>query len=86
MPLGRIDEETTANIGRFEGGQATNIVSDHVDILAEARSLIPEKMEAQVAKMKEAFETAAARDGWKRRSGGEIMYPGFKYCGWRPCR
>ena len=21
MPLGRIDEETTANIGRFEGGQ-----------------------------------------------------------------
>ena len=48
--LGRIDEETTANIGRFEGGQATNIVCDHVEILAEARSLVPEKMEAQVQK------------------------------------
>ncbi|PNB76818.1 hypothetical protein C1X30_31735, partial [Pseudomonas sp. FW305-BF6] len=40
MPLGRIDEETTANIGRFEGGSATNIVCDQVHILAEARSLI----------------------------------------------
>ena len=39
MPLGRIDEETTANIGRFAGGQQTNIVCDHVEILAEARSL-----------------------------------------------
>ena len=29
MPLGRIDEETTANIGRFEGGGATNIVCDY---------------------------------------------------------
>ncbi|TXK87170.1 M20/M25/M40 family metallo-hydrolase, partial [Parageobacillus sp. SY1] len=36
MPLGRIDEETTANIGRFEGGTQTNIVCDRVDILAEA--------------------------------------------------
>src|SRR5690606_11806348 len=40
MPLGRIDEETTANIGRFEGGKQTNIVADHVEILAEARSLV----------------------------------------------
>src|SRR5699024_4452119 len=63
MPLGRIDDETTANIGRFEGGKQTNIVCDHVEILAEARSLTPEKMEAQVAKMKEAFETTAQEHG-----------------------
>jgi tripeptide aminopeptidase len=41
MPLGRIDKETTANIGRFEGGGATNIVCDQVDIFAEARSGYP---------------------------------------------
>ena len=34
-----------------------------MDILAEARSLVPEKMEAQVEKMKEAFETAAEEMG-----------------------
>lgn len=79
MPLGRIDHETTANIGRFEGGQATNIVCDRVDILAEARSLIPEKMQAQVSKMKEAFETVAADMGGRAEVDIEVMYPGFKF-------
>ncbi len=79
MPLGRIDHETTANIGRFEGGKATNIVCDRVDILAEARSLIPEKMEAQVSKMKEAFEQAAEEMGGKAEVHVEVMYPGFKF-------
>lgn len=79
MPLGRIDEETTANIGRFEGGQATNIVCDRVDILAEARSLVPEKMEQQVAKMKEAFESAAQEMGGRAEIDVQVMYPGFKF-------
>ncbi|QPC46791.1 M20/M25/M40 family metallo-hydrolase [Mangrovibacillus cuniculi] len=79
MPLGRIDEETTANIGRFEGGQATNIVCDQVDILAEARSLVPEKMEAQVEKMKEAFQSAAEEMGGQAEVDVQVMYPGFKY-------
>lgn len=79
MPLGRIDEETTANIGRFEGGSQTNIVCDRVDILAEARSLINEKMEAQVQKMKDAFETVANELGGKAEVEVEVMYPGFKF-------
>ncbi|CAM3989575.1 tripeptidase T [Mesobacillus thioparans] len=79
MPLGRIDEETTANIGRFQGGTQTNIVADRAEILAEARSLIPEKMEAQVAKMKEAFESAAQEMGGKAEVDVQVMYPGFKF-------
>jgi len=77
MPLGRIDEETTANIGRFEGGKQTNIVVDHVEILAEARSLVPEKMERQVAKMKEAFEQTAEEFGGSAIVNVQVMYPGF---------
>lgn len=79
MPLGRIDEETTANIGRFEGGKATNIVCEQADILAEARSLVPEKMEAQVEKMKAAFETVAEEMGGKAEVEVQVMYPGFKF-------
>ncbi|WP_102346744.1 M20/M25/M40 family metallo-hydrolase [Bacillus sp. Marseille-P3661] len=79
MPLGRIDEETTANIGRFEGGTQTNIVCDHVEILAEARSLINEKMENQVAKMKDAFESVAKSMGGEAIVEIDVMYPGFKY-------
>ncbi|MBN8190861.1 M20/M25/M40 family metallo-hydrolase [Bacillus sp. NTK074B] len=79
MPLGRIDEETTANIGRFEGGKATNIVCEQADILAEARSLVPEKMEAQVEKMKAAFTTVAEEMGGKAEVEVQVMYPGFKF-------
>ena len=57
----------------------TNIVCDHVEILAEARSLIPEKMEAQVKKMKEAFETVAKDMGGKAEVEVKVMYPGFKF-------
>ncbi|SEA58163.1 tripeptide aminopeptidase [Thalassobacillus cyri] len=79
MPLGRIDDETTANIGRFEGGKQTNIVCDHVEILAEARSLVPEKMEAQVEKMKQAFHDTAKEMGGEVDVDVTVMYPGFKH-------
>ena len=79
MPLGRIDEETTANIGVIEGGQATNIVCPRVDILAEARSIVPEKMEAQVAKMKEAFAIASEEFNTQIDVDVQVMYPGFRF-------
>lgn len=63
MKLGRINERTTANIGTFHGGQATNVVADRVEILAEARSLVLEELAEQVAHMKDVFETTAAEFG-----------------------
>ncbi|MDC3415450.1 M20/M25/M40 family metallo-hydrolase [Aquibacillus salsiterrae] len=78
MPLGRIDEETTANIGRFEGGTQTNIVCDHVEILAEARSLDANKLEQQVAKMKQTFENVAKSMGGSVDVQMKVMYPGYK--------
>lgn len=79
MPLGRIDEETTANVGIIQGGQATNIVCPRVDILAEARSIVPEKMESQVEKMKQAFAVAAEEFHTMIDVEVEVMYPGFKF-------
>lgn len=78
MPLGRIDDETTANIGRFEGGKQTNIVVDHVEILAEARSLEKEKLDRQVSKMKDAFESVAEELGGSAEVEIQLMYPGYK--------
>lgn len=61
MKLGRIDSETTANIGVIEGGIATNIIPKLVKIRAEARSHDMAKLDAQSAHMKNCFESAAAR-------------------------
>ncbi|MFQ9179229.1 MAG: peptidase dimerization domain-containing protein [Eggerthella lenta] len=46
MPLGRLDEATTANVGFIEGGGATNVVPDACT-LAECRSLYAERAEAR---------------------------------------
>ncbi len=61
MRLGRIDDETTANIGTIEGGQAggTNIVPEHCRIVGEVRSLAPPKAEAVVAELIEHIHDAA---------------------------
>ncbi len=77
MKLGRIDEETTANIGRFEGGRATNIVCEEAFILSEARSINPDKMKKQVDMMVEKFATTSESLGGRAETEVELMYPGF---------
>ena len=60
-PTGRIDEETTCNIGIITGGTATNIVPDACVVRAEARSRDTKKLEALVDTMVHAFEDAAKK-------------------------
>ncbi len=63
MKLGRIDHETTANIGIIQGGTARNIVPDSCEVKGEARSRDDKKLDAQVQHMLEAFHNAAAEVG-----------------------
>jgi tripeptide aminopeptidase len=63
MPLGRIDEETTANIGIITGGDATNIVPPQVEMWGEARSHDQDKLVGQVRAMVESLEEAAREFG-----------------------
>lgn len=61
MRLGRIDHETTANIGVIAGGMAVNIVPNQVILRGEARSHSQEKLDRQTEHMKRCLEEAAAR-------------------------
>jgi len=61
MRLGRIDHETTANIGVVEGGMAVNIVPNQVILRGEARSHSEDKLNRQTEHMKSCLEDAAAR-------------------------
>ncbi|WP_149093551.1 tripeptidase T [Paenibacillus terrae] len=79
MKLGRIDKETTANIGSFEGGGATNVVCDFVLIRAEARSIVQEKVDQQIQHMREALETTAREFGAQGEFRSEVIYPAFSF-------
>jgi tripeptide aminopeptidase len=61
MQLGRIDDETTANIGVIEGGMAVNIVPNSVVLRGEARSHSEEKLERQTQHMLRCLREAASR-------------------------
>ncbi|MBI2358239.1 MAG: M20/M25/M40 family metallo-hydrolase [Deltaproteobacteria bacterium] len=63
MKLGRIDEETTANIGVIQGGMAINIVPNSVRLKGEARSHSEAKLEEQTRHMLRCLEEAAAGYG-----------------------
>jgi tripeptide aminopeptidase len=58
LEIGRIDKETTCNIGVIQGGLATNIVPDLVTIKGEARSHNEEKLQTITGNMLSAFENA----------------------------
>ncbi len=78
MPLGRIDEETVANIGTIEGGEARNIVPGEVRMLGMARSHDQAKLDAQIGAMRTAFEDAAARYGATVDFEAEEKYRTYK--------
>lgn len=59
LRLGRVDEETTANVGMIEGGTAGNIVPEWCTFRAEARSHDERKLAELVQEMLDAFTFAA---------------------------
>ena len=59
MKLGRIDEETTTNIGIISGGKATNIVPDEVTLEGEVRSRNEGKLEKYTKKLRQIAEDTA---------------------------
>ena len=63
MELGRLDDETTANVGVIDGGVASNVVAGHCRIDAEARSLNEAKAAAATAAMVDACTWAATERG-----------------------
>ena len=79
LNVGRIDSETTTNIGVIEGGKARNIVPDHVTIKAEARSRSEEKLVAQVDQMKRIFTEEAAAIGAKVSIQSQREYSTFRW-------
>ena len=55
MRLGRIDDETTANMGTIKGGTATNIIPGKTSVKGEARSFTDMKLQRQLQHMHDCF-------------------------------
>ncbi len=78
MKLGRIDHETTANVGIINGGKATNIVCPEVKLRLEARSRNVTKLAHQVTHMRDVFEDVAEEFGARVDVRVNHMYDGYR--------
>lgn len=75
---GRIDEETTVNVGMFHAGNTTNTVCDYAELSGEARSLSREKVEREIEAVKAAFVDASSVFGAKAEVEVSLAYEGFR--------
>jgi tripeptide aminopeptidase len=78
MDLGRIDSETTANVGLIDGGTSGNVVPGHCAIHAEARSLDAERAAAVAGRIADACAWGASEHGCDVDVRIEELFRGYK--------
>lgn len=78
MELGRLDEETTANVGVIRGGTSGNVVPGHCEIVAEARSLDANRAAEVAGALSDACAWGASEHGCDADVRVEELFRGYK--------
>jgi tripeptide aminopeptidase len=78
MRLGRLDDETTANVGTIIGGEARNVVPAACRVEAEVRSRDPRRLADETAAMLQAAAAAAAIDDCRLESDVQTEYTSYR--------
>ena len=78
MKLGRLDEQTTANVGLIEGGTSGNVVPGHCGIVAETRSLDGERAAEVAGEITEACAWGASEHGCDVDVQVEELFRGYE--------
>jgi tripeptide aminopeptidase len=79
LRLGRVDDETTANVGTIQGGTAGNIVPEWCRFDAEARSHDERKLADLVQEMLETFAFAASLADCEVETSVKKSYRGYRF-------
>jgi tripeptide aminopeptidase len=78
MELGRLDPETTANVGLISGGTSGNVVPGRCEIVAETRSLDTDRAAAVAGEITEACAWGASEHGCDVDVRVEELFRGYR--------
>ena len=78
LPSGRIDDESTLNVGIISGGMATNIVPEYAGCKLEVRSLDRKKMAAIEKQVRETAKSICSKNRAGCKIERTLEYSGFK--------
>jgi tripeptide aminopeptidase len=79
LRLGRLDEETSANVGRIEGGTARNIVPERCGFAAEARSHDERKLADLIRELVDTVTFAASLEECEVECEISAVSPGYRF-------
>jgi tripeptide aminopeptidase len=79
LRLGRVDDDTTANVGIIHGGTAGNIIPEWCTLDAEARSHDERKLMDLVQEMLDAFAFAAGLEDCELETKVSKSYRGYRF-------
>jgi tripeptide aminopeptidase len=79
LRLGRLDEETTASVGRIQGGTARNVIPEWCSFAAEARSHDERKLADLVREMVDAVTFAASLEECEVETQVSGVSPGYRF-------
>jgi tripeptide aminopeptidase len=79
MPLGRLDEETTSNVGKISGGGATNVVPALCTLSGECRSIDGARADEVRDAIDAALKDAAAEVGGSVEVVWTKEYDGYRF-------
>ena len=77
LPQGRIDSETTTNVGIINGGTANNIVTENLTFELECRSLDKKKLDALNSKIVSVIKSVSSKRKVKAVISNEREYSGY---------
>jgi tripeptide aminopeptidase len=63
LRLGRIDPDTTANVGRIRGGEALNAIPAHAEIEGEVRSFSTDRIAGELRTIEQTLRTSVGTTG-----------------------
>ncbi len=78
MRLGRLDAETTANVGTISGGTATNVVPERCTIEAEVRGLDDLRVEQTVTELIDHLQDASNAGECDLDVTVEVMFRAYR--------
>ncbi|MFN8133067.1 MAG: M20/M25/M40 family metallo-hydrolase [Solirubrobacteraceae bacterium] len=79
MPLGRLDADTTVNVGSIAGGsESTNVVPDRCRLAAEVRSVDPSRAEDVVAETVDRLQDGADAHGCDVDVQVQCLFRGYR--------
>jgi tripeptide aminopeptidase len=79
MQLGRLDEQTTANVGTIRGGSALNVVPEHCEVTAEVRALDDARAAAVSTELIDHLQDAADAGECDIDLNVERMFQGYRH-------